>query len=363
MQPKQHFAGLDLVRFFAACLVMTFHLGVVSWRLPISANYGVVNAPDYPELSIFDIGWVGVEIFFVLSGFVIAQSADGKSAYRFLRGRAGRLLPAIWICATITLFAVLYFGMKPLGPVWSSYIKTMVVYPNGPWISNVYWTLIVEIFFYGSVFCILSCNAFKHIELFSGLLIVCSGSYLVGVTWLNWAPIHAYFLAQHGCFFGLGILIWLVSAKGISTQRMTLAGVALAGCLVEICFVGNGQLVGTAFWLAPLVWVIAVAAICASLVVPVNSSKFVQTLGLITYPLYLVHEKVGAGILRVAPWTGRWLALFLAVSGVVSISFLVVMVEPFIRRRLEGAIDWLATRCVPRTIFAVISRNTVAVKI
>src|SRR2546430_146899 len=105
MQTKYHFGGLDLVRFFSACLVMIFHLGVVSRRLPISANYGVVDAPDFPELSVFDIGWVGVEIFFVLSGFVIAQSADGKSAYRFLVGRAGRLLPAIWICATITLVA------------------------------------------------------------------------------------------------------------------------------------------------------------------------------------------------------------------------------------------------------------------
>jgi peptidoglycan/LPS O-acetylase OafA/YrhL len=131
---------------------MLFHLAVVSQKLEISPNYRVAGAPDFPELSFLSVGWVGVEIFFVLSGFVIAQSADGRAAFDFLRGRAGRLMPAIWICATITVVIVLLFKMALLGPVFSSYIKTLVMYPNGPWISNVYWTLTVEIMFYPCLF-------------------------------------------------------------------------------------------------------------------------------------------------------------------------------------------------------------------
>src|SRR6266403_2102841 len=102
-----HIGGLDLVRYFAAALVLVFHLSIVSWNLlGLSPNYGVADAPQYPELSFLSVGWVGVEIFFVLSGFVIAESANGKSAYVFFKGRAGRLLPSIWICATMALAAV-----------------------------------------------------------------------------------------------------------------------------------------------------------------------------------------------------------------------------------------------------------------
>jgi exopolysaccharide production protein ExoZ len=357
MQQKQHLAGLDIIRFFAACLVMIFHFGVVSWRLPISPNFGVANAPDYPELSIFDVGWVGVEIFFVLSGLVIAQSADGKSAYKFLKGKASRLLPAIWICGTITLGVAVYFGMKSLGPVWSSYLKTIVVYPNGPWISNVYWTLIVEIAFYALIFVILLANLFKRIELFAGLLIGGSAIYLIGVVWFNFSLVQKYFLAQHGCFFGLGIVIWLISSKGLTLLRLVLATVAIVACIIEICFVSNGRLVGLSFFLAPLVWFAAGVGICVSIIWPSKGNEFLRMVGLMTYPLYLVHEKLGSGILRVAPWTGRWLALILAIAGAVCISFIVVRIEPYLRLWLERSIDWASTRYIPQPMLALLRRE------
>jgi exopolysaccharide production protein ExoZ len=174
---KKHFGGLDLVRLFAASLVMIFHFGVMSHQ-KIGPNYQVAGAPSYSELSIFDVGWVGVEIFFVLSGVVIAQSADGRAAYLFLRGRAGRLLPAAWICATITLIVVLVFDMPVFGPVFGSYLKTLTLYPKGPWITNVYWSLIVEGAFYFLIFLLLLSNMFKRIELVAALLIAFSCIYV-----------------------------------------------------------------------------------------------------------------------------------------------------------------------------------------
>src|SRR5712675_1260110 len=58
-------------------------------------------------------GWVGVEIFFVISGFVIANSASKSSATEFLVGRALRLYPAVWVCATATLLVLVLFGSGP----------------------------------------------------------------------------------------------------------------------------------------------------------------------------------------------------------------------------------------------------------
>jgi exopolysaccharide production protein ExoZ len=361
MHSKCYFGGLDLVRFFAACLVMLFHYAVVSWHLPISPNYGVAGAPDYPELSVFDIGWVGVEIFFVLSGFVIVQSADGKSAYQFLRGRAGRLLPAIWVCATITLGTVIFFRMNLLGPVLSSYLRTIFVYPNGPWISNVYWTLIVEIAFYAAIFLILLANAFKYIEAFAVVLIISSAIYIAGLIFLDWGRIHAYYLAQHGCFFGLGILFWLCRARGPSGFRVSLSIFALFACVLEICFVANGQLSGSHLWLAPLVWGVAVAAMYVSITLPGGGIKFTRVLGLMTFPLYLVHEKLGSGILRIAPISGRWAAMILAIVVVISVSFLVLKVEPLMRFRLERVLDGLVSKCVPRRILTQLNKRAISI--
>jgi len=360
LSTKQHLGGLDLVRFYAACLVMIFHLGVVSWSLPISPNYDVVDAPQYPELKWFDIGWVGVEIFFVLSGFVIAQSADGKSAYSFFRSRIGRLLPAIWICATITLIAVMYFQMTIFGPVLSSYLRTLVLYPNGPWISNVYWTLIVEIFFYSSIAVLLLTNAFKYVDLYAAALIAFSGIFLSSVTLFGWKTIHTYWLAQHGCFFGLGILLWLYSKNGFSALRFVLAIIALSLCLVEICLVGNGRLEGRELWLAPATWLLSVLAMFVSTLIVIESNR-TRTLGLLTFPLYLVHEKLGSGMLRISPWTGRWVALGFAIAVVMGVSYLVVRLEPPFRRAVENCVDWIAVRIIPQRVLGRLSRGTVSV--
>lgn len=95
-------------------------------------------------------GWVGVQIFFVISGFVIAFSACGKNARRFVRGRAERLYPAAWICATVTLLLSVETGHDDAG-TGADYFRSMLLLPVGPWVSGVYWTLAVEMSFYGLV--------------------------------------------------------------------------------------------------------------------------------------------------------------------------------------------------------------------
>ena len=130
MPRDHHFGGLDLVRFFAAFYVMLFHLAVVSWTVPntsISPNYGSSSAAHFSELWGLEPGWVGIEIFFVLSGLVIAQSANGKSAYQFLRGRAGRLLPTIWICGTATAAILWMLGLGDLQSIGANYLRTLIV--------------------------------------------------------------------------------------------------------------------------------------------------------------------------------------------------------------------------------------------
>src|SRR5436305_15044411 len=80
---KEYIYGLDIMRFTAALSVAVFHF---TWQTE--------NAWLMP------CGWVGVQIFFVISGIVIANSAYGATAPSFAFGRFLRLYPAAW-CAVI----------------------------------------------------------------------------------------------------------------------------------------------------------------------------------------------------------------------------------------------------------------------
>ncbi|XZE55534.1 acyltransferase family protein [Planctomycetaceae bacterium SH139] len=56
----------------------------------------------------FQYGHYGVEAFFVLSGYVIYQSLEGKpSAFEFARARCMRLYPTFWLCLAISVGIVM----------------------------------------------------------------------------------------------------------------------------------------------------------------------------------------------------------------------------------------------------------------
>src|SRR5579872_7260423 len=107
----RHIIGLDFVRFVSAAMVMVFHLAFWSWAAPFGTIRRLMpNLPTFPELTPLSwVGWVGVEIFFVLSGFLFAYSAEGSSSFAFFRSRFLRLMPAVWICASF-VFAVFIAG-------------------------------------------------------------------------------------------------------------------------------------------------------------------------------------------------------------------------------------------------------------
>src|SRR5262245_5050654 len=95
---------------------MLFHLAFASWVHERGAvGQFVAGAVAFPGLVSFSwFGWVGVEIFFVLSGTVICMSAEGTTAFAFARNRIVRLYPAAWLCGTLTLVLLFFLGQDDL---------------------------------------------------------------------------------------------------------------------------------------------------------------------------------------------------------------------------------------------------------
>lgn len=134
-----------------------------------------------------------------------------------------------------------------------------------PWIDGAYWTLAIEIIFYSTVFLLLYVNLFKYIETYAAVLLGISSAYLLARITLHIPPISLLTLTQHGCFFSLGITIWLIFAKGLTKARLSLVIVAVVSGLCEITLTDfdNFPFAPTAsfFWLPQIIWLATIAFI------------------------------------------------------------------------------------------------------
>lgn len=127
------FEGLQYVRGIAACLVVLFHALVNSKR------------PGFGEC--------GVDLFFVLSGFLMWQIGRRDTPYQFALKRITRVVPLYWT-ATIVVFAAALLGLTGrikadpghllLSLAFLPYQSPVGVYP----LLIVGWTLNYEMFFY-----------------------------------------------------------------------------------------------------------------------------------------------------------------------------------------------------------------------
>src|SRR5512138_1205717 len=124
---------LDPLRFGAALGVAVFHLMFYSWAgasigAPQSFEHFFAADIQFPDASPFTwFGWVGVEIFFVISGFVIANSASNATAKEFLFGRALRLYPAVWVASTLSLLVLLFFVREKASEFLLPYLQAMLL--------------------------------------------------------------------------------------------------------------------------------------------------------------------------------------------------------------------------------------------
>jgi peptidoglycan/LPS O-acetylase OafA/YrhL len=336
-------------------MVMAVHFGYSSWVEKWSIGHQIVgDTVSFPELySSTWFGWIGVQIFFVLSGFVIAYTAEGSTAFDFGRNRVLRLYPAAWICATITAITLLLVHPPTRGELLHSWLDSMTLFPVRPWIDPVYWTLGIEISFYTIIFLLLACRAFDFLEWVAlGIGLMSSLFWILGALFADHfvrehfpSRMLSLLLVKHGCFFAIGAMIYVISRSGMSRLRFVAMLFFVTAGLVQIGYTTaseSQELAARGLAIVPqLVLVLALLLVFVSIRYPSKGdSRFAQWMrivGLATYPLYLFHMIVGAAIMRIVAVHGgsRWLALAVAVGICIGGSLVIAnLLEPPIRARL-----------------------------
>ncbi len=146
---------LDGLRFVAILMVILFHY-YSRYCIPSYISYENVNT------SYFEHGYLGVELFFIISGFVITLTLDkSKNFADFMKRRLIRLWPAMLLCSVLTFgfmhifddgdlfakskqFANLLVSNTFINPeLFNNLFSTHLAYIDGA-----YWSLWVEICFY-----------------------------------------------------------------------------------------------------------------------------------------------------------------------------------------------------------------------
>lgn len=340
----KHIAGIDLIRLIAAVLVMLFHYGFWAGAYPYSeatqASHGLIAFPELHAWTNF--GWIGVQVFFVISGFVIAFSAERATTYGFFVTRVVRLVPAAFICATISLAVLSWVGFASHRELIAAYLRAILFVPAGAYIDGSYWTLGIEVSFYTLVFALLAIGRFNWIRGLAIVIGLVSTAFWLFYTAVSLQPQSALFqrllywqnarifdlaLLHHGCFFALGVLLWAQLVKQANpTNVLWCLLFILAGCLqihsVELSFRYRYD-VEVSGIVACLLWLGSLAAIVLS--VKHNDSlhrgpswwtRSLRSMGLMTYPLYLIHQMVGIVFITVmiAMGVSSYVALFTIIA-------------------------------------------------
>lgn len=293
----QRLVVLDLLRFAAAASVMCFHFtGVADERM-----WGQDPRGLFPEMAWARFGSFGVQLFFVISGFVILMSAWGRRPGDFAVSRITRLFPAYWFAVTLAVAVYAATGLEhgygPKAPgVYERFLPNLTMLQGGigvPHMEGLYWTLWVELHFYALIALLVwrgitygRCIGFMTFWLLGSLFAKEADSDLF----------QALLVPQYAPYFIGGMALYLIYAHGHN--------------LLTWLFVGAGWALGTYYAQAGvnrrLYWegvheVVVPAVITAIFVVMALVAthrldwirwKRLTTLGALTYPLYLVHLTV-----------------------------------------------------------------------
>jgi len=290
---RKRIIGLDALRGLAAGAVMLHHH---------AQYYDVLYGGRTPLPIDLGPGHYGVELFFIISGFVILMTIECRRTVRdFAISRFTRLMPAFLAALVLASALLILLPMPfPFGrPTFWQFMANLTMAPMlfGQTVIDLpYWTLTYEMVFYIYMALCLRLGLLRSIE-WAGLALLLSGLLFRATTDIqHHHRTSIVLLAYYSNFFLIGICLFR-----ITTQRARpITYVALALSLAMSALGGGERAFNSPGWLYLLLTLAFTALVWQATRRPSRWLTWppLVFLGRVSYPLYLVHVVLGYEIIR-----------------------------------------------------------------
>jgi exopolysaccharide production protein ExoZ len=275
--------SLQILRFLAAFLVVLFHLGS-----GLEQSFGLSS-------NIFFFGASGVDVFFVLSGFIIAYTTDpARGVIHFLKRRVARIVPLYWFLTSgvvlIALIAPSLLQSTEVTPetLWRSYLFLPYEKDNGFTQPLLFlgWTLCYEAYFYAIFAASLIAGRFAPWVACTVIFYI----FLIGLLWPEGSVLWRFYTDPIIVEFLFGVLLhrlylhWPAMREG---SRPLAGGLFAAGVAFYVLLFDSPDVFGKG--------VSATLIVAAFLCLKLSGGRILALLVLLgdaSYSLYLSHPYV-----------------------------------------------------------------------
>lgn len=283
VEPTPREYWVDYLRGLAALAVALFH-------------FNETQRPEIPVYSdIFGYGWLGVPVFFFLSGYCIQISAQSsRSAYGFLIRRVLRIYLPYWtsliICCFTIALALAVRGVNDAAPLPKDVLESIILLlamTGSPYSNDSlaqmnwsYWTLAYELMFYIVIFLAIAARSFYHVMII----------FFLALSFFPAFYQYLFFVKSFG-LFALGVAVAL-GKNGKTRDIALLIGI---GSLASICWSNESvEVLVTAFLLASL----GFFRCTIKPILTKNRFPTLKALGDCSYSLYLIHVPIGIYVFK-----------------------------------------------------------------
>lgn len=357
MTNQKRLYQIDLFRFIAAMSVLLHHY--------LFRGYaeGNMSNIDFGEIGqFFKYGYLGVDFFFILSGFVISLSIKGNSLSKFLFSRITRLYPVYWLCVILTFLVILIFGAPRYFVTLKQLLFNLTMFQDYfgvDSIDGVYWSLVIEMRFYIMIALFLIANKLKKININTFIYIWILLS--IFIVFLNQEifllrVIKYIFILEWSSYFIAGMVFSQIFNGVFKLKHVLLLSICLFLSYYnlnvrkeefEIFYQVPHSI--TIKFTTVVIFFILMFLISKGKLNFLNSPKLLQ-LGLLTYPLYLIHQIIGFIIFNnLSDKVNKYTLLFSTTIIMILVSYVISkkidpLLSSLLRKKLDLIYVWFKLR-------------------
>ncbi|TWU56407.1 Acyltransferase family protein [Rubripirellula tenax] len=295
LKPHRRIVELDSLRALAAINLVLFHFTLV-----YANKYGYSSPLGFQ----WPFGAYGVEMFFILSGFVNSMSLlrRGKPV-DFVAARLIRIVPVFLLVIIANLWIL------PLAPMQQSvtlgqFVANMTLLPRVlgfECVDPVMWTLQIEMMFYVTLVTLFMIGGLRRYFIGWGSLLAMSITFCPlldsleatygGQAWFSVATgLRRLLLLDFAPLFSIGFLLYMIKT-GVGKRWQNIAGIVVAAIVFHCIDHGKHNPVAT-------VMIIGLVTLCAYGKVPPLRFRPLVYISTISYAIYLCHNNLGCALIR-----------------------------------------------------------------